>query len=117
MHGAARGEGQSLPGLIDVTTDLQNRNPQLAVTIDRDKASAIGLTASQVEDALNNAYGTRQVSTIYTPTNEYQVILELLPEYQADPRRSSLLYVRYAAGTLVPLVRRRAVDGARARWP
>ena len=57
---------KTLPGLIDVTTDLQNKNPQLAVTIDRDKASALGLTASQVEDALNNAYGTRQVSTIYT---------------------------------------------------
>ncbi len=94
---------KALPGIIDVTTDLQNRNPQLAVTIDRDKASALGLTASQVEDALNNAYGTRQVSTIYTPTNEYQVILELLPQYQASPAALSLLYVRNAAGTLIPL--------------
>ncbi len=94
---------KTLPGLIDVTTDLQNKNPQLAVTIDRDKASALGLTASQVEDALNNAYGTRQVSTIYTSTNEYQVILELLPEYQTNPAALSLLYVRNAAGTLIPL--------------
>jgi HAE1 family hydrophobic/amphiphilic exporter-1 len=94
---------KALPGLIDVTTDLQNKNPQLAVTIDRDKASALGLTASQVEDALNNAYGTRQVSTIYTSTNEYQVILELLPEYQTSPAALSLLYVRSAAGTLIPL--------------
>jgi HAE1 family hydrophobic/amphiphilic exporter-1 len=94
---------KALPGLIDVTTDLQNKNPQLAVTIDRDKASALGLTASQVEDALNNAYGTRQVSTIYTSTNEYQVILELLPQYQTSPQALSLLYVRNAAGTLVPL--------------
>jgi HAE1 family hydrophobic/amphiphilic exporter-1 len=94
---------KTLPGLVDVTTDLQNRNPQLAVTIDRDKASAVGLTASQVEDALNNAYGTRQVSTIYTSTNEYQVILELLPEYQANPAALSLLYVRNSAGTLIPL--------------
>jgi HAE1 family hydrophobic/amphiphilic exporter-1 len=94
---------KTLPGLVDVTTDLQNKNPQLAVTIDRDKASALGLTASQVEDALNNAYGTRQVSTIYTSTNEYQVILELLPEYQSSPAALSLLYVRNAAGTLVPL--------------
>ncbi len=94
---------KTLPGLVDVTTDLQNRNPQLAVTIDRDKASALGLTASQVEDALNNSYGTRQVSTIYTPTNEYQVILELLPEYQTNPSALSLLYVRNAAGTLIPL--------------
>jgi HAE1 family hydrophobic/amphiphilic exporter-1 len=94
---------KALPGLIDVTTDLQNKNPQLAVTIDRDKASALGLTASQVEDALNNAYGTRQVSTIYTSTNEYQVILELLPQYQTSPQALSLLYVRNAAGTLIPL--------------
>jgi hydrophobic/amphiphilic exporter-1 (mainly G- bacteria), HAE1 family len=94
---------KALPGLIDVTTDLQNKNPQLAVTIDRDKASALGLTASQVEDALNNSYGTRQVSTIYTSTNEYQVILELLSEYQTSPSALSLLYVRNAAGTLIPL--------------
>ena len=94
---------KTLPGLVDVSTDLQNKNPQLAVTIDRDKASALGLTASQVEDALNNSYGTRQVSTIYTSTNEYQVILELLPEYQTSPASLSLLYVRNAAGTLIPL--------------
>jgi HAE1 family hydrophobic/amphiphilic exporter-1 len=94
---------KTLPGLVDVTTDVQNKNPQLAVTIDRDKASALGLTASQVEDALNNSYGTRQVSTIYTSTNEYQVILELLPEYQASPAALSLLYVRNSAGTLIPL--------------
>ena len=94
---------KTLPGLLDVTTDLQNQNPQLAVTIDRDQASALGLTASQVEDALNNSYGTRQISTIYTPTNEYQVIVELLPEYQANPAALSLLHVRNAAGTLIPL--------------
>ncbi|MGA7992358.1 MAG: efflux RND transporter permease subunit [Thermoanaerobaculia bacterium] len=94
---------KTLPGLVDVTTDLQNKNPQLAVTIDRDKASALGLTASQVEDALNNAYGTRQVSTIYTSTNEYQVILEFLEQYQTNPAALSLLYVRNTAGTLVPL--------------
>jgi HAE1 family hydrophobic/amphiphilic exporter-1 len=94
---------KAIPGLVDVATDLQNKNPQLAVTIDRDKASALGLTASQVEDALNNSYGTRQVSTIYTPTNEYQVILELLPEYQTSPQALSMLYVRNTAGTLVPL--------------
>jgi hydrophobic/amphiphilic exporter-1 (mainly G- bacteria), HAE1 family len=94
---------KTLPGLLDVTTDLQNQNPQLAVTIDRDQASALGLTASQVEDALNNSYGTRQVSTIYTSTNEYQVILELLPEYQTNPAALSLLHVRNGSGALVPL--------------
>jgi len=91
---------KTLPGLIDVTTDLQNKNPQLAVTIDRDKASALGLTASQVEDAAQQRIRhNAQVSTIYTSTNEYQVILELLEQYQTNPASLSLLYVRNTAGT------------------
>jgi HAE1 family hydrophobic/amphiphilic exporter-1 len=103
MTGILETKLKTLPGLIDVTTDLQNKNPQLSIKIDRDQASALGLTAAQVEDALNNSYGTRQISTIYTSTNEYQVILELLPEYQADPQALSLLHVRSATGALVPL--------------
>jgi HAE1 family hydrophobic/amphiphilic exporter-1 len=73
------------------------------VEIDRDKASALGLSASQVEDALNNAYGTRQISTIYTSTNEYQVIVELQPKYQTSPAALSLLHVRSGSGRLIPL--------------
>ena len=76
---------RDLPGLQDVTSDLQIKNPQVKVEIDRDKAAALGITAQQIEDALYNAYGSRQVSTIYAPTNQYQVILELEPQYQADP--------------------------------
>jgi len=89
--------------LQDVTTDLLLKNPQLEVQIDRDKASSVGVTAQQIEDALYSAYGSRQVSTIYGDTNTYQVIMETLPETQADPEALSMLYVRAANGSLTPL--------------
>jgi HAE1 family hydrophobic/amphiphilic exporter-1 len=92
-----------LPGLEDVTSDLQIRNPQVSVKLNRDKIAALGLTVDQVETALYNAYGTRQVSTIYAPNNQYQVILQVAPEYQSDPTALSMLYVRAPAGQLVPL--------------
>ncbi|MEW6053935.1 MAG: efflux RND transporter permease subunit [Nitrospirota bacterium] len=92
-----------IPELQDVTNDLQITNPQVNVEIDRDKASAVGLTAQQIEDALYYAYGSRQISTIYAPNNQYQVILELEPRYQTDPSALSLLYVRSSNGSLVPL--------------
>jgi len=94
---------QQLPGLLDVTSDLQIKNPQINVVIDRDKSSALGVTAGQVEDALYSAYGFRQVSTIFAPNNQYRVILELQPEYQRDANALSSLYVRSKNGTLVPL--------------
>jgi hydrophobic/amphiphilic exporter-1 (mainly G- bacteria), HAE1 family len=83
----------SLPQLLDVTSDIQIKNPQLNVQIDRDKASALGVTVQQIEDALNSAYGTRQISTIYATSNEYQVILEVKPEYQQDPSALGRLYI------------------------
>ncbi len=92
-----------IPGLRDVNTDLQIANPQVNVEIDRDKASALGVTAFQVEDALASAYGDRQVSTIYRPENEYRVIVELEPEYQRDPNVLPMLYIRSSNGQLVPL--------------
>jgi HAE1 family hydrophobic/amphiphilic exporter-1 len=92
-----------LPGLQDVTTDLQIANPQVNVEIDRDKASALGVTAFQVEDALASAYGDRQISTMYRPENEYKVIVELDPQFQRDPNVLSMLYIRSSAGQLVPL--------------
>jgi HAE1 family hydrophobic/amphiphilic exporter-1 len=92
-----------LPVLTDVTSDLQIKNPQIKVEIDRDRAAAVGVTAEQIERALYNAYGSRQVSTIYTPTNQYWVTMELLPEYQQDLSALSLLHVRSARGQLVPL--------------
>src|SRR5438309_226605 len=96
--------------LQDVTSDLYITNPQVNVEIDRDKASALGVTAQQIEDALYTAYGQRQISTIYAPNNAYRVITELLPQYQMDPSELSLLYVRSSKasdngqlGQLVPL--------------
>ncbi len=87
----------ALPQLLDVTSDIQTKNPQLNVDIDRDKASAVGATVQQIEDALNDAYGTRQISTIYATSNEYQVILEVKPEYQQDPSALGQLYIHSTA--------------------
>jgi HAE1 family hydrophobic/amphiphilic exporter-1 len=94
---------REIPGLLDVTSDLQIANPQLNLEIDRDKAKVTGLSAQQIEDALFSAYGSRQVSTIFAPTNTYKVILELEPRFQEDPSALSSLYVRSASGALVPL--------------
>jgi len=94
---------RGLSGIQDVTSDLQLSNPQINVLIDRDKAAAIGITPQKIEDALYTAYGTRQISTIYAPNNEYQVIMELAPEFQADPGSIALLYVRASSGQLAPL--------------
>jgi HAE1 family hydrophobic/amphiphilic exporter-1 len=94
---------QKLPGLQDVSSDLQIKNPQINVIIDRDKSSALGVTANQVEDALYSAYGFRQVSTIFAPNNQYRVILELEPQYQRDANALSSLYLRSKGGQLVPL--------------
>jgi HAE1 family hydrophobic/amphiphilic exporter-1 len=94
---------REISGLQDVTSDLQMKNPQITIDIDREKASALGLNAQQVEDALFTAYASRQISTILTPNNEYQVIVELEPQYQRDPSALSMLYVRSSAGKLVPL--------------
>jgi HAE1 family hydrophobic/amphiphilic exporter-1 len=94
---------QKIPLLQDVTSDLQMNSPQVDIDVDRDKASMLGVTAQQVDDALGYAYGTRQVSTIYTPSNEYWVIIEVQPKYYNNPNLLSLLYVRSSAGKLVPL--------------
>jgi HAE1 family hydrophobic/amphiphilic exporter-1 len=94
---------RSMPGLLEVTSDLQITRPQVTVQIEREKASALGVSAQSIEMALNNAYGARQVSTIYTATNQYWVILELAPRYQTDPSVLPLLYVRSSTGALVPL--------------
>ena len=94
---------REVPGLIDVSSDLQITSPQLIINIDRDKASSLGLTAQQIEDVLYSAFGSRQVSTIYTPSNQYFVILEIAEKYQTDPRALSLLYLRNKEGKLIPL--------------
>ena len=94
---------RALPGLIDVTSDLQIKNPQVEVQIERDKASSYGVTAEAIESALYDAYGTRQISYIYAPNNTYQVILELEDQYQEDPAALAMLYVPSSTGQLVPL--------------
>jgi len=94
---------RGINGIVDVTTDLQIANPQASIEIDRDAAARFQLTPEQIESALYNAYGSRQVSTIYTPQNEYWVILELLPQFQRDLGALSMLYVRSRTGQLVPL--------------
>ena len=94
---------RSLPGVADVNTDLQVTNPQVYVKINRDKAATLGITANQIESTLYNAYGSRQVSSIYTPANQYFVILEVEPRYQKDISALSQLYLRSASNELVPL--------------
>ena len=94
---------KSLPGLVDVTSDLQITQPQVTVEIDRNKASSLGVSAQAIENTLYDAYGSRQVSTIYAPTNQYWVVMELEPRYQTDPSVLGLLYVRSNTGALVPL--------------
>ena len=95
---------QRLDGFVDVNdNDLQVANPQLMVEIDRDRAESLGLTPQQVQDALYSAYGTRQVSVIYAPADQYSVIMEVEKQYQKTPEGLSKLYVRSSAGSLVPL--------------
>ncbi len=94
---------KEIPGLQDVTSDLQIKNPQVNIEINRDKASLLGVTAQQIEDALSSAYSSRQISTIYAPNNSFQVILELEPQHQMDPSALAMLYVRSSKGALVPL--------------
>ncbi len=91
------------PKLRDINSDLRISNPEVDVVIDRDRAASLGVTPEAIEDALYSAYGTRQVSTILAPNNQYYVLMELLPERQRDPTALSLLYVRSDGGQLVPL--------------
>ena len=94
---------KDIASIEDVNSDLLLRNPQLSVHLDRDKISAMGLTVNQVETAMFNAYGTRQVSQIYAPNNQYQVILGVSPQFQHSQSALSQLYVRSTAGRLVPI--------------
>ncbi len=104
-HWAPQVEGalQALPDLQGVTSDLQIANLQTIVDIDRDQATALGVSVAQIEGTLYSAYGSRLVSTIYAPNNEYDVILEVQPQYQKSPTALSTLYVSSASGNLVPL--------------
>ena len=92
-----------IDGLQDVTSNLYNNSPTITLDIDRDKLPQLGLTVGQVQEALTSAFSTRQVSTIYGATAQYQVILEVAPEFQSDPGVLSKIYVRSSQGKLIPL--------------
>ncbi len=94
---------RQLPGFIDVNSNLNNLSPVVALDVDRDKIASFGLSFSQVEDALQSAFSSRQISTIYGAASQYQVILEVSPEFQLDPSMLSRLYVRATGGKLIPL--------------
>jgi HAE1 family hydrophobic/amphiphilic exporter-1 len=96
-------EISQIPGLEDVTSDLAVTSPQVDVNINRDKAATLQVNANAIESAFYDAYGPHWVSTIYAAVNEYKVLLELKPQYQADPRALSLLYFKGTTGPLVPL--------------
>src|SRR5665811_1247345 len=93
----------TIPGLLDVATDLYIKNPQISIEVDREKSAVYGVSVDQVRQELYNAFGTRQVATIYTPANDYQVILESMPEYQQSPNDLNRIYIKTTSGTTVPL--------------
>jgi HAE1 family hydrophobic/amphiphilic exporter-1 len=92
-----------LPGLQDVTTDLYIKNPQITVEVDREKAAVYGVSVDQVRQELYNAFGTRQVATIYTPANDYEVILESRPQDRSGPEDLNKLYLKSSTGAVIPL--------------
>jgi len=96
---------QDVDVIQNVTSDLQIKNPQVHIDIDRDRAAALGVSMDALENALYDAYGTRQVSTILTPNNQYYVIMEVLPQYQRDLTALNTLYIHSSSGAmpLVPL--------------
>ncbi len=94
---------RAIPGVVDVASDLMITSPQASVEIDRDRAATLGLTPQQIEDTLYSAYGSRQVSTIYTQTNQYYVIMEVAREFQREPESLAQLHLRARNGQLVPL--------------
>jgi multidrug efflux pump subunit AcrB len=94
---------RTLPGFVDVNSDLQIRSPQVQVDIDRDRALSLGVTPAQIEGALAASYGNQQVSTIFTPSNQYKVITEVEPSDQSNPAGLAKLYLHSSTGALVPL--------------
>ena len=94
---------QTVPGLVDVSTDREQGGLQVNVSIDRVAASRLGVRMQDIDNALNNAYAQRQISTLYTQRNQYRVILEIDPQYQRDPTDLDRIYVSGANNTQVPL--------------
>jgi len=94
---------RAMPELADVATDQQTRGLQAAIAIDRDTASRLGIQPQVIDDTLYDAFGQRQVSTIFTQLNQYRVVLEVAPQFQQDPEALKRLYVKSATGAPVPL--------------
>jgi multidrug efflux pump len=94
---------RTLKGLADVNTDQQNRGIQTLLDVDRDTASRLGLTAAQIDDLLYDAFGQRQVSTMYTALNQYHVVMEVDPKFAEDPNALRNIHARTAAGAMIPL--------------
>ena len=92
-----------LSGLRDVTSDLSIENPQMSVEIDREKAAVYGITVDQIRQELFNAFGSRQVGVIYTPLEDYKIILESKPNFQTDASALSRLFLKTASGATVPM--------------
>jgi HAE1 family hydrophobic/amphiphilic exporter-1 len=103
LAGEMRDKIAKAPGLRDVNSDLYIKNPQMGVEIDREKAGVYGITIDQIRQEMFNAFGTRQVATIYTSTNDYQVILESQTEFQSDITALSRIFIKTASGQMVPL--------------
>lgn len=104
-HWAPRVESrlETLPGLRDVSSDQQNHGLETAVAIDRDAASRLGITPAMIDNTLYDAFGQREVSTLYTPINEYHIVMEVDPQFQQNPDALKMIFVRSASGAEVPL--------------
>ena len=94
---------KTTPGIVDVTSDQDRAGPQVNVVIDRDAAARLGVNTTAIDNALNNAYSQRQISTIYTQRNQYKVVLEIDPRLQTDPSLLDRIYVGASGGRQVPL--------------
>jgi HAE1 family hydrophobic/amphiphilic exporter-1 len=93
----------TIADLQDVSSDMELKSPELQIAINRDKSSALGISAYQIEDALAASFSERRVSSIYAANDTYKVLMELAPEYQANPDSLSFLHVRSKDGKLVPI--------------
>jgi multidrug efflux pump len=94
---------RATPGIVDVTSDQDRAGPQANVVIDRDAAARVGVSTTAIDNALNNAYAQRQITTIYAERNQYKVVLEIDPKLQTDPSLLDRIYVGASNGTQVPL--------------
>jgi multidrug efflux pump len=94
---------QKVPEIKDINTDQQNQGLREQLVIDRDTASRLGITPQNIDDTLDDAFGQRQVSTIFTQLNQYHVVLEVAPRFQLNPSSLDSIYVRSSNGTQVPL--------------